>query len=86
VSALFNPGRGRAPAIVQESKLMSLRGKCACSQMATFPVLFEIWFRSALRCLMTLVSSSQTFECGMSFVFFPNSLESFYLRLGAAGA
>lgn len=48
-----------------------------CLQMATPPVLLEIWYGSALRCLMTLVSSNRGLECGMSFVIFPNSLGSF---------
>lgn len=75
--------------IVQESKQIEFEeDMCmlACSQMAATPVLFEIWCRSALRCLMTLVSSNQGLECGMTFVIFPNSLGSFYLSLRATGA
>lgn len=69
---------------------MGLEGTCVHAPILTngcHPrALCEIWYLSALRRLMTLLSSKQGLECGMPFVIFPNSLGSFYLGLGAARA
>jgi hypothetical protein len=77
-SVLFNPGPGRARSYcvgVEASGFEEAMWVLTCSQMAATPVLFEIWYGSALRCLMSPPIRGLSVGCLLSF--FQTALEVF---------